>query len=266
MENQKSKKPRRVIVVLPAYNAESTLKRTIYDIPFASIDEIILVDDNSRDATVETARRLAMSDPRFVLVQDNDLSAHENKIPVVVFKHDKNKGYGGNQKTCYTLALKRGATIVAMLHPDYQYDPKLIKYFVEFIEDGYFDVMLGSRIRTGKEALAGGMPLYKYIANRALTLMENLVSGQNLTEWHTGMRAYSREVLEKINFIDNSDDFVFDTQTLFKIIEKDFKIGEIPVPVRYFPEASSINFKRSMRYGFHTVWESLKHLGRKLSS
>ena len=263
MENQNNKKPRKVIVVLPAYNAESTLKRTIYDIPFTSIDEIILVDDNSKDATVETAKKLAMSDDRFVLVQNDDTSTHENKIPIIVFKHDKNKGYGGNQKTCYTLALKRGATIVVMLHPDYQYDPKLIKYFVEFIEDGYFDAMLGSRVRTRKEALAGGMPPYKYVANRALTLMENLVSGQNLTEWHTGMRAYSREVLEKINFMDNSDDFVFDTQTLFKIVEKDFKIGEIPVPVRYFPEASSINFRRSMRYGLHTVLESLKFLGRK---
>lgn len=259
----KSKKQRKVTIVLPAYNAESTLKKTIYDIPLSYINEIILVDDNSRDATVETAKKLALSDPKFVLVEDDDNSAHDNKIPIVIFKHDKNKGYGGNQKTCYTLALKRGATIVIMLHPDYQYDPKLIKYFVEFIEDGYFDVILGSRIRTRGEALAGGMPLYKYVANRVLTLMENLVSGQNLTEWHTGMRGYTKEVLEEIDFMSNSDDFVFDTQTLFKIIENNFKIGEIPVPVRYFPEASSINFKRSMRYGLHTVWESLKHLGRK---
>jgi glycosyltransferase involved in cell wall biosynthesis len=265
MNNQPNKKERKVIVVLPAYNAESTLRRTINDIPLGSIDEIILVDDNSKDATVDTAKKLAISDSRFVLVSENDYAVRENKIPIIVYKHDKNKGYGGNQKTCYTLALKRGATIVIMLHPDYQYDPRLIKYFVEFIQDGYFDIMLGSRIRTRKEALAGGMPHYKYVANRALTLMENLVSGQNLTEWHTGMRAYTKEVLEKTDFLSNSDDFVFDTQMLFKMIEGGFKIGEVPVPVRYFPEASSINFKRSVRYGLHTVWESLKHLGRKIS-
>lgn len=263
MEQQIKKKDQKVTVVLPAYNAESTLIRTINDIPLSYVNELILVDDNSKDSTVETAKKLAMSDNRFVLVTENDNLPRENKIPIIVFKHDKNRGYGGNQKTCYTLALKRGATIVIMLHPDYQYDPRLIKYFVEFIQDGYFDIMLGSRIRTRKEALAGGMPHYKYIANRALTLMENLVSGQNLTEWHTGMRAYTKEVLEKTDFLSNSDDFVFDTQMLFKMIEGGFKIGEVPVPVRYFPEASSINFRRSVRYGLHTVWESLKHLWRK---
>ncbi|MDO8590546.1 MAG: glycosyltransferase family 2 protein, partial [bacterium] len=185
--------------------------------------------------------------------------------PLIVHRHEKNKGYGGNQKTCYRLALERGADINVMLHPDYQYDPKLIKYFVEFINDGYFDVMLGSRIRSRREALAGGMPLYKYIANRALTLWENVLSGQNLSEWHTGMRAYSRKVLEAIDFQKFSDDFVFDTQMLFAIAEHKFLVGDIPVPVRYFKEASSINFKRSVTYGLTTVWESLKHVGRRLA-
>ncbi len=265
MENSPSVKKPKVIVVLPAYNAESTLRKTIYDIPLDSVSEIILVDDNSRDKTVETAKALAMQDKRFVLLSENDMEKREGKIPIIVVKHEKNKGYGGNQKTCYTLALKRGADIVIMLHPDYQYDPRLIKYFVDFIRDDYFDVMLGSRIRTRKEALAGGMPHYKYIANRALTLMENLVSGQNLTEWHTGMRAYTGDVLRAVDFMSNSDDFVFDTQMLFKIIQGGWKIGEIPVPVRYFPEASSINFKRSVRYGLHTVWESTKHLWHELT-
>ncbi len=260
MNKGTKKKQQKVVVVLPAYNAEQTLVKTINDIPLSYIDEIILVDDNSRDNTVETTKQFAISNNKFVLLTENDLSDRDDKIPIIIVKHDKNKGYGGNQKTCYTLALKRGATIVIMLHPDYQYDPKLIKYFVDFIGDGYFDVMLGSRVRTRKEALAGGMPRYKYIANRVLTLMENLASGQNLTEWHTGMRAYSNEVLENVDFMSNSDDFVFDTQMLFKIIEGGFKIGEIPVPVRYFPEASSINFKRSIRYGLHTVYETLKHL------
>lgn len=265
MNNQTDVKKRKVIVVLPAYNAESTLRKTIADIPLGSIDEIILVDDNSRDNTVETTREFAIKSREFVLLTENDLSSHENKIPIIVHKHEKNKGYGGNQKTCYTLAMKRGATIVVMLHPDYQYDPRVIKYFAEFIGDGYFDVMLGSRIRTRKEALEGGMPHYKYIANRILTLLENLASGQNLTEWHTGMRAYTDEVLKKTNFMNYSDDFVFDTQMLFGIIEGNFKIGEIPVPVRYFPEASSINFRRSVRYGLHTLYESFKHLWRRIS-
>jgi hypothetical protein len=147
-----------------------------------------------------------------------------------------------------------------MLHPDYQYDPRLIKYFVELIRDGYFDVMLGTRIRSRREALSGGMPLYKYLSNRALTLFQNLVSGQNLSEWHTGMRAYRREVLEKSGFMDFSDDFVFDTQMLFAIVRRGYKIGEISVPVRYFREASSINLWRSLRYGLLTVWEGLRHL------
>ncbi len=228
----------KVIVVFPAYYAEKTLEQTVNDIPKDYVDEMILVDDCSKDKTVEIAQSLGM----------------------IVHQHQQNKGYGGNQKTCYRLALERGADIIIMLHPDYQYDPKLIKYFVDYISDGYFDVMLGTRIRSRKEALAGGMPKYKYIANRLLSLFENIVSGQNLSEWHTGMRAYKREVLENIDFTSNSDDFVFDSQVLFQIVKKGYRIGEIPVPVRYMPEASSINFKRSMKYGIGTVMTALKYL------
>jgi glycosyltransferase involved in cell wall biosynthesis len=231
-----------VIVVLPAYNAAKTLEQTVAEVPKDIVDTIILVDDNSSDETIVVAEKLGL----------------------IVAKHDKNLGYGGNQKTCYRLALEKGADIVVMLHPDYQYDPKLIRYFVSFIRDGYFDVMLGSRIRSRKEAIAGGMPLYKYYANRILTLIENFAAGYNLSEWHTGMRAYRREVLETIDYRNNSDDFVFDTQVLFQIIGKGYRIGEIPVPVRYSPEASSINFVRSLRYGLHTTWIALtywvKHL------
>ena len=168
----------RVIAVLPAYNAEKTLERTLRDIPPGSVDEIILVDDASQDATVELARSLGLT----------------------VHRHPRNRGYGGNQKTCYRMALERGADILVMLHPDYQYDPKLSPYFVDFIAGDYFDVMLGSRIRTRREALAGGMPPYKYLSNRILTMIENVVTGQNQSEWHTGMRAYRREVLEAIDF------------------------------------------------------------------
>lgn len=232
----------KVIVVLPAYQAEKTLKKTVSEIPTDIVDEIILVDDASNDETVKIGQSLNL----------------------IVEQHKLNKGYGGNQKTCYTLALQRGADIVVMLHPDYQYDPRLIPHFVDFIQNGYFDVMLGTRIRTRKEALAGGMPRYKYFANRILTLFQNLITGQNLSEWHTGMRAYSREVLEQIPYHQNSDDFVFDSQVLFQIIEFGFKIGEIPVPVRYFPEASSINFLRSVRYGLATVVTALRYLGRRM--
>jgi glycosyltransferase involved in cell wall biosynthesis len=230
--NEKPNKLSKVIVVLPAYNAAKTLEKTVTEIPRDIVDTIILVDDKSNDETIVVAEKLGL----------------------IVAKHDNNLGYGGNQKTCYTLALERGAEIVVMLHPDYQYDPKLIRYFVSFIRDGYFDVMLGSRIRSRREAIAGGMPLYKYYANRILTFIENLATGYNLSEWHTGMRAYKREVLESIDFTRNSDDFVFDSQVLFQIIGKGYRVGEIPVPVRYSPEASSINFVRSMRYGLHTLW------------
>lgn len=228
----------KTIVVLPAYNAAKTLTQTVKDIPIEYVDEIILVDDCSNDKTIEVAKQLG----------------------IIIEKHNFNKGYGANQKTCYNIALKHNADIIVMLHPDYQYDPKLIKYFVEFIRDGYFNVMLGSRIRSKKEALAGGMPKYKYFFNRSLSLLENIITGQNLSEWHTGMRAYSRDVLEKIDYMKLSDDFVFDSQILFNIVKNDFKIGDIPVPVRYFKEASSINFKRSVKYGLQTLNEMLKFI------
>ena len=232
----------KTIVVLPAYNAEKTLEKTVREIPQEVVEEIILVDDKSHDKTVKIAQKLNLT----------------------VFRHRKNRGYGANQKTCYLLALKHHPDIVVMLQPDYQYDPKIIKYFVEFISEDRFDVMLGSRIRSRHEALAGGMPLYKYLGNRFLTIIENFVSGYNLSEWHTGMRAYKREVLENIDFLKNSDDFLFDSQILFQIIEKGYRIGEIPVPVRYFPEASSINFKRSLKYGLGTLAVAAKFLVKKV--
>ncbi len=232
----------KVIVVLPAYNAEKTLEKTVQDISRDVVDEIILVDDKSSDETVKLAKKLNLT----------------------VFTHEKNGGYGANQKTCYKIALEKTPDIIVMIHPDYQYDPRLIKNMTDLIEDGYCDVVLGSRIRSRAEALAGGMPPYKYVANRFLTFCENLLSGQNLSEWHTGMRAYKREVLENIDFEKNSDDFVFDSQVLFQIIEKNYRIGEIPVPVRYFKEASSINFSRSFRYGILTLWVALKFFFSKL--
>lgn len=227
----------KVIVVLPAYNAAKTLEQTVAEIPKNLVDEIILVDDGSSDETNKLAKSLGLT----------------------VITHEKNRGYGANQKTCYKAALAHGASIVIMIHPDYQYDPKLIKHFISFLQDGYFDLILGSRIRSRKETLAGGMPVYKYYANRFLTFVENLATGCNLSEWHTGMRAYTREVLERINFMQNSDDFVFDTQVLFQAVEKHFLIGEIPVPVRYFSEASSINFMRSMKYGLQTFGIAVRY-------
>jgi glycosyltransferase involved in cell wall biosynthesis len=182
-----------------------------------------------------------------------------------VHRHDKNKGYGANQKTCYRMALEKNADIIVMIHPDYQYDARVIKYLVGFIEEGYCDVMLGSRIRSRKETRAGGMPAYKYFSNRFLTFFENILSGQNLSEWHTGLRAYPREVLENINFMKNSDDFVFDTQVLFQIIEKGYRIGEIPVPVRYTAESSSINFIGGLKYGFLTLIVALKFFLKRIA-
>ena len=240
----------KVIVVLPAYNAEKTLEKTVADVPMDAVSEFILVDDVSNDGTVLVAEQL------------------KSKVskPFIIYKHEQNKGYGGNQKTCYKMALEREADIIVMLHPDYQYDSRLIKYFVEFIRDGYFDVMLGSRVRSRKETLSGRMPPYKYIANRLLTLWYNVITGYNLSEWHTGMRAYKREVLLRIDFQNFSDDFIFDTQALFAITEHSFRIGDIPVPCRYFKEASSINFRRSVRYGLAGLWESFKYIGRRLMS
>ena len=221
----------KIIVVMPAYNAGKTIAKTVQDIPPGVIDEIIVVDDASRDNTVTMARELGLQ----------------------VHVHEKNLGYGGNQKTCYQKALAQGADIVVMVHPDYQYDSRLIPYMIKPIAEGLYDVMLGSRIRTRAEALAGGMPLYKYISNRALTLVENIFFGQNLSEFHTGFRAYSRKVLETIPWQNNSDNFVFDTEFLAEAVYFGFRLGETPVPARYFKEASSINFLRSTIYGLSTL-------------
>jgi glycosyltransferase involved in cell wall biosynthesis len=227
----RSRRRPRVMAVMPAYNAALTLERTIADIPPGSVDDVLLVDDCSRDATVEVARRLGLR----------------------VIQHAENRGYGGNQKTCYTAALQTNAEIIVMIHPDYQYDSRVIPYLVGLIELGTCDVMLGSRIRTRREALDGGMPLYKYVANRLLTVVENVALGQNLGDFHSGLRAYRREVLETVPFLLNSDDFVFDTQFLVQCVHFGFKLGDVPVPVRYFQEASSINFRRSVRYGLATL-------------
>lgn len=228
----------KVIVIMPAYNAEKTLKRTYNDIPKDLVDEIILVDDRSNDKTVKIAKNLGIK----------------------FFRHDKNIGYGGNQKTCYKEALKLNADIVVMLHPDYQYDPKLIPLLIEPIRKGVFDVMLGSRIRSRKEALEGGMPLYKYISNRFLTIIENLVLGLNLSEYHTGFRAYSKKVLKSLPLEKFSNDFVFDQQILIGAHKRGFSVGEIAVPVKYFPEASSINFWRSTKYGIGILLELTKYI------
>lgn len=217
----------KVIAVMPAYNAAKTLKTTVQDIPKGVVDEIILVDDGSSDNTIEEAKKLGLT----------------------VIEHPMNRGYGGNQKTCYTIALSNHADVVVMIHPDYQYDSSLTAEMVRPILEGRFDVMLGSRIRTRSEALAGGMPLYKYLANRVLTLIENLILGQNLTEYHTGFRAFSSSILKKLPFHSYSDNFVFDSQILFGAIAEKARVGEVAVPVRYFPEASSINFVRSSVYG-----------------
>lgn len=228
----------KTIAVLPAYNAARTLELTIKAIPAGSVDEIILVDDASTDGTAEAARRLGLT----------------------VIRHEKNLGYGGNQKTCYSEALKCGADIVIMIHPDFQYDPRLTPYLIGLIRDGICDIVLGNRIRTRAEALKGGMPLYKYLSNRALTFIENSATGQNLGEWHSGMRAYSRKVLETVNWRGNSDDFIFDTQMLLGSAHAGFRLGDVPAPVKYFGEASSINFKRSLVYGVLTLWVIFRYL------
>jgi glycosyltransferase involved in cell wall biosynthesis len=205
------------------------------------VDQYILVDDCSTDETVATAKKLA------------------DRFPLKVFTHEKNKGYGANQKTCYDLALRENADIVVMLHPDYQYEPKLLGAIASLISSGVYDVVLGSRI-LGKGALKGGMPLYKYIANRFLTAFENLMIGQKLSEYHTGYRAFSKEVLNNIKLQANSDDFVFDNEMLVQIVMKNYSIGEVSVPTKYFKEASSINFSRSVKYGFGVLRCSIEGL------
>lgn len=234
--------PGRVIVVMPAYNAAATVARTVRDIPPGSVDEVILVDDCSRDDTVAVAESLGLT----------------------VVRHEKNLGYGGNQKTCYQLALDRGAEYVVMVHPDYQYDSRVIPAAIDFLKLGICDMVLGSRIRTRREALQGGMPIYKYISNRILTLIENVALGQNLGDFHSGFRAYRREVLETVPWQNNSNDFVFDSQFLAQAVYFGFKLGDIPVPVRYFDEASSINFRRSCIYGLATLRVLQQFLFRKM--
>ena len=230
-------KDKKVIVVLPAYNADKTLERTFREIPFDIVDEVVLVDDKSSDNTAETARQLGIKH---------------------VIQHKENKGYGGNQKTCYKKALELGGDIVIMLHPDYQYTPHLIHPMAYIIANNVYPVVLGSRI-LGIGALRGGMPVYKYIANRILTFFQNLLLWQKLSEYHTGYRAFSREVLQSIDYMTNSDDFVFDNEMLSQIIYKDFEIAEITCPTKYFEEASSINFKRSAIYGLGVLKVSLEH-------
>lgn len=230
------------MVVMPAYNAAKTVEETYREIPKDIVDEVILVDDQSKDETVEKARALGI-----------------DKVIV----HPRNRGYGGNQKTCYEAALQTGADIVVMLHPDYQYTPKLIEAMVYPIANGLFPVMLGSRI-LGKGALKGGMPLYKYIANRLLTAFQNLLMGQKLAEYHTGYRAFSKEILQQLPLEENSDDFVFDNEMLAQIAYAGYIIGEVTCPTKYFGEASSINFARSVKYGLGVLRVSLLYRLNKM--
>jgi glycosyltransferase involved in cell wall biosynthesis len=230
-EGDTPRREHRVIAVLPAYNAERTLAATLADFPVGCVDEVILVDDGSKDRTVQVAEEMGLT----------------------VTRHPANRGYGGNQKTCYRQALDRGADVVVMIHPDYQYDARVIPHAVSFIELGICDVVLGSRVRSRQEALACGMPWWKYVSNRALTCVENVALGQNLGDFHSGFRVYRREVLEAVPFERNSDDFVFDTQFLVQAVHFGFRLGDVPVPVRYFDEASSINFRRSVAYGLGTL-------------
>ena len=231
----------KVVVVMPSYNAAKTLEWTYADIPMEVVDHIILVDDVSRDQTVEIAQRLGLD----------------------TIVHVQNRGYGGNQKTCYLEALKAGADIVVMLHPDYQYDSTCIPNLIAPIQNGEFDMMMGSRL-LGGDSLAGGMPLWKYISNRFLTVTENLVLGQRLSECHTGFRAYSRRLLTTIPFLLNSDGFLFDTQIIAQAASFGFRIGEIPVPTRYFAEASSVGFRSSVVYGLGTLWAMLRYVVDRL--
>lgn len=235
-------KGKKIVVVLPAYNAELTLEKTYNEIPLDIVDDVVIVDDASSDKTIEEAHRLGIKH---------------------VIQHEENKGYGGNQKTCYKKALSLGADIIIMLHPDYQYTPKLIPSMVHIIAQEIYPVVLGSRI-LGNGALKGGMPIYKYIFNRCLTLSQNLLVGQKLSEYHTGYRAFSREVLETIPFERCSDDFVFDNQMLSQIIYAGYGIAEITCPTSYSEDASSINFRRSMIYGLGVVKTSFEHFFHKI--
>ncbi|MGB9701314.1 MAG: glycosyltransferase family 2 protein [Candidatus Kapaibacteriota bacterium] len=233
---------KKIVVVLPAYNAAKTLEQTYREIPFDIVDDVILVDDFSKDATSQVAKNLGIKH---------------------IERHNENLGYGGNQKTCYNKALEIGADIIIMLHPDYQYTPKLIHSMAYLIANEVYPVVFGSRI-LGKGALRGGMPLYKYIANRFLTLFENLLMGQKLSEFHTGFRAYSSEVLRNINYEINSNDFIFDNQVISQIFMKGYEIAEITCPTKYFKEASSINFIRSAKYGFGVLYVSFLHFFARL--
>ncbi len=233
---------KKVIVVMPAYNAEKTLEQTYREIPMDIVDDIILVNDASKDNTVQEAERLGIRH---------------------IITHPQNRGYGGNQKSCYNKALELGADIVVMLHPDYQYTPKLILAMSSIIANGLYPVVFGSRI-LGKGALKGGMPLYKYIANRALTLFQNILMNQKLSEYHTGYRAFSREVLEKVNYELNNDDFIFDNEMIAQIFDAGFEIGEVTCPTKYFDEASSINLSRSIKYGLGVLGVSVGYFMKRL--
>ena len=235
-------KSKKVVVVMPAYNASETLEKTYSEIPFPLVDDVILVDDHGSDNTFDLAKKLGISH---------------------VIRHQYNKGYGGNQKTCYNKALELNADIIVMLHPDYQYTPKLIESMCYLIANDLYPVVLGSRI-LGKGALKGGMPVYKYFANRMLTLFQNILMNQKLSEYHTGFRAFSSQVLKDIKFNENSDDFIFDNQMLAQIMFKKHLIGEITCPTKYFEEASSINFQRSSVYGIGVLLTSIKYFLTKI--
>lgn len=231
---------KKLVVVMPAYNSEKTLMMTYNDLPHKYVDEVILVDDASMDDTQTLARKLGLR----------------------TIVHERNKGYGGNQKTCYRVAMEYGADIVVMVHPDYQYSPRLVMALASMVCSGHYDVALASRI-LGGDALKGGMPLYKYLANRVLTFIENLMIGIKLSEYHTGFRAFRSEVLETLPLEQNSDDFIFDNEFIVQAVYYGFKIGEISCPTRYFEDASSINFKRSVKYGFGVLLTSMKYILQK---
>ena len=231
-----------ITVVMPAYNAAKTLRQTYAELPFDIVDHVILVDDASSDMTAKLAHELGINH---------------------IIRHQKNKGYGGNQKTCYQKALEIGSDIIVMLHPDYQYTPLLIPSMCHMIASGLYEVVIASRI-LGKGALKGGMPRYKYISNRLLTLIQNLLMAQKLSEYHTGYRAFTKEILQTVNYQQNSDDFVFDNQMLAQIAYKGFQIGEVSCPTKYFPDASSINLHRSIQYGFGVLGVSMAYRLQKM--